>query len=127
ERAFVRPGHGEQLAVDHALAHSFVREAVVPERKLVTEALKGGIGSVTVEKVAREMKERRLIRSDVAGRPMATTKEMLSLERHLIEFAREGRGSCRPIGDPNRPFSRDWLNDGRRQPCATCSLPAIVS
>jgi len=114
ERVFVRPEHGEQLAVDYAVAHSFVREAVVPERKLVTEALKRGIGSVTVEKVAREMKDRPLIRSDVAGRGMATTKEMLSLERHLIEFAREGRGSCRPMGDPKRPFSRDWLNDGQK-------------
>ena len=31
-----------RLAVDHAIEHSFVREAVVPERKLVTEALKRG-------------------------------------------------------------------------------------
>src|SRR5271166_728235 len=44
-----RPERGEGLAVDHALEHSFVREAVVPERKLLTEALKRGIGSVTVE------------------------------------------------------------------------------
>ena len=38
ERVFVRPEHGEKLAVDYALEHSFVREAVVPERKLLTEA-----------------------------------------------------------------------------------------
>ena len=31
-----------KLAVDHAIEHSFVREAVVPERKLLTEALKRG-------------------------------------------------------------------------------------
>ena len=39
-----RPERGEGLAVDHAIEHSFVREAVVPERKLLTEALKRGIG-----------------------------------------------------------------------------------
>ena len=39
----------KQLAVDYALEHSFVRDAVVPERKLVTEALKRGLGAVTVE------------------------------------------------------------------------------
>ena len=78
ERVFARPERGEGKAVDHAIEHSFVREAVVPERKLVTEALKRGIGAVTVEGVTQEMRNRPLIRSDVEGRRMATTKEMLA-------------------------------------------------
>ena len=86
----------------------------MPERKLVTEALKRGIGAVTVEGVTREVQERPLIRSDVAGRPMATTKEMLALESRLIDFARQGRGRCRPLGDPERPCSRNWFNDGQK-------------
>ncbi len=94
--------------------HSFVREAVVPERKLVTEALKRGLGAVTVEGVSQELANRPLIRSDVDGRQMATTKEMLALESTLIAFAREGRGRCRPLGDPERPCSRDWFNDGQK-------------
>jgi conjugative relaxase-like TrwC/TraI family protein len=114
ERVAARPERGERPAVDHALEHSFVREAVLPERKLVTEALKRGIGAVTVEGVTREMQDRALIRSDVEGRKMATTKEMLSLESKLIEFARQGRGRCRPLGDPNRPCSRDWFNEGQK-------------
>ena len=80
----------------------------------LTEALKRGLGAVTVEDVTREMRERPLIRSDVAGRKMATTKEMLALESRLIDFAREGRGRCRPLGDPERPCSRDWFNDGQK-------------
>src|SRR6202521_3449362 len=80
EHVAARPQRGEGLAVDHAIEHSFVREAVVPERKLHTEALKRGIGSVTVEDVAHEVGQRPLIRSDAAGRKMATTKEMLALE-----------------------------------------------
>src|SRR5208337_625396 len=103
ERIVAKPEHGEKGAVNHAIEHSFVREAVVPERKVVTEALKRGLGSVTVEDVKREVRDRPLIRSDVAGRPMATTKEMLALESRLIDFARQGRGRCRPLGDPNRP------------------------
>jgi len=114
ERVFARPKRGEGLAVDHALEHSFVREAVVPERKLLTEALKRGIGSVTVEDVTREMGQRPLIRSDADGRQMATTKEMLALESKLIDFARQGRGKFRPLGDANRPCSRDWFNDGQK-------------
>jgi conjugative relaxase-like TrwC/TraI family protein len=114
ERAFARRERGEGLAVDHAIEHSFVREAVVPERKLLTEALKRGIGSVTVEDVTREVSKRPLIRSDVAGRKMATTKEMLALESRLTDFARQGRGRFRPVGDAERPCSRDWFNEGQK-------------
>jgi conjugative relaxase-like TrwC/TraI family protein len=111
---YAKPERGEAAAVDHAIQHSFVREAVVPERKLVTEALKRGIGSVSVEGVTREVQKRPLIRKEIAGRKMATTKEMLALESGLIEFARQGRGRCRPLGDPERPCSRSWFNDGQK-------------
>ena len=109
-----RPMQGEQVAVDHAITHSFVRDAVLPERKLLTEALKRGIGSVTVDAVANEMNGRSLIRSEFQGRKMATTKEMLALETKMIEFARQGRGRSRPLGDPDRPCSRDWFNEGQK-------------
>ena len=111
---FVRAERGEARAVDHAIAHSFVRDAVLPERKLVTEALKRGLGSVTVEGVAQEMKQRPLIRSAFDGRQMATTKEMVALESKMIAFARDGRGRYRPVGDPERSCSREWFNDGQK-------------
>jgi conjugative relaxase-like TrwC/TraI family protein len=114
ERIAGRPERDETGAVDYAVEHSFVREAVVPERKLVTEALKRGIGAVTVAGVTHEVQDRPLIRSDVAGRPMATTKEMLAMESRLIDFARQGRGRCRPLGDAERPCSRNWFNDGQK-------------
>ena len=72
--ALRREVNGDALAVDHAIEDCFAREAVVPERKLVTEALKRGIGAVTVENVTREVGSRPLIWSDVAGRKMATLK-----------------------------------------------------
>ena len=114
DRVVPKPEKGERSAVDLAIEHSYVRDAVVPERKLQTEALKRGLGTVTVEGVKSEVEKRPLIRSDVDGRKMATTKEMLSLESKLIEFARKGRGRFRPLGDPKRPCSRDWFNDGQR-------------
>ncbi len=114
ERKAVRPQRGEAKAVDHAIEHSFVREAVLPERKLLTEALKRGIGAVTVDGVTGEMRGRPLIRSEVEGRKMATTKEMVALESRLIDFARSGRGKCRPLGDSKRPCSRDWFNEGQK-------------
>ena len=109
-----KPESGHKQAVNHAIEHSFVRDAVVAERKLMTEGLKRGLGSVTVEAVAKELAGRPLIRSEVDGREMATTKEMLFLESRLVNFARGGRGRCRPLGDPNRQFTRDWFNDGQK-------------
>src|ERR1035438_9978117 len=114
ERIAARPERFEAGAVDYATLHCYVREAVVPERKLVTEALKRGLGAVTVEGVTDEVRERPLIRSQVAGRQMATTKEMVALETRLIDFARQGRGRCRPLGDPQRQCSRNWFNDGQK-------------
>jgi conjugative relaxase-like TrwC/TraI family protein len=114
ERAAARPERGETASVDHGIQHSFVRDAVVPERKVITEALKRGIGAVTVEGVTREVGKRPLIRSEVAGRKMATTKEMVALESKLIDFARNGRGRCRPLANPDRPVTRDWFNDGQK-------------
>lgn len=114
EHVAARLVHGEALAVDHALDHSFVRDAVLPERKLITEALKRGLGAVTVEGITREMQDRPLIRSEIEGRKMATTKEMLAQESKLIDYARLGRGRCRPLGNPDRPCSRDWFNEGQK-------------
>lgn len=109
-----RPEPGEATAVDYALEHSFVREAVVAERKLLTEALKRGLGAVTVERTKEELDHRPLIRKTVKWRAMATTPEMLALETELLDFARDGRGRCRPMGDPARPIAREWFNEGQK-------------
>jgi conjugative relaxase-like TrwC/TraI family protein len=111
---YARPERGEQGAVDYAIEHSFTRDAVLPERKLLTEALKRGLGAVTIESTAEELRKRPLMRSEIAGRTMATTKEMLALESKLIDFAKLGRGRHRPLGDPQKPCSRDWFNEGQK-------------
>ena len=74
EKPYTGQVNGEALAVDHAIARCFVREAAASERKLLTEALQRGIGAVSIESVARELGDRPLIWSDVAGRKMATLK-----------------------------------------------------
>jgi conjugative relaxase-like TrwC/TraI family protein len=59
ETRYPRKVNGEAQAVDHAIEHCFVvREAMVPERKLVAEALQHGMGAVTVENVTRELGNR---------------------------------------------------------------------
>ena len=59
----------------------------MPERKLLTEALKRGIGSVTVEGVKRELFKRPLIRGDHAGQAKATTRETCRPSRRSLIVA----------------------------------------
>ncbi len=109
-----RPARDDRGAVDHALGHCFAREAVVPERTLLTEALKRGLGTATVEGVRAELAARPLVRAEHGGRAVATTADMVAAERRLIAFARQGRGKCRPLAAPDRPLVRDWLNPGQQ-------------
>lgn len=110
----LRSVEGEREAVDYALAHGFSRAAVVEERKLVTEALKRGLGSVTVDGVKQEFARRPFIVGSESDRRTVTTPEVLAEERKLVAFARAGRGKCRPIAAPDRPITRKWLNEGQR-------------
>jgi conjugative relaxase-like TrwC/TraI family protein len=66
--------NGEAQAVDAAIQQCFMWESEVPERELVTEALKCGISAVTVEGVAREVANRPFVRRDVAGHTMVTLR-----------------------------------------------------
>jgi len=108
------PERRDAAAVDFAVRHVFEREAVVPEKRLLAEALKHGLGSVTVEGIGEEYARRQLLVEEQAGRRLVTTPEVLAVEDGLADFARSGRGCFRQLGDPNRPLARDWLNEGQR-------------
>lgn len=114
EVPYARPIRGEGQAVDHAIEHCFSRESVVSERKLLTEAMKRGLGAVTVEGIREELARRPLIRGEKDGRALATTQGLKDAESRLIAFAREGRGRLRPVGDPARPISRTPFNDDQK-------------
>ncbi|MBE7506224.1 MAG: AAA family ATPase [Planctomycetia bacterium] len=87
----------------------------MPERKILTEALKRAFGAASVESVHHNLEKENLIIGMREGRRMATTREVLAEERRMIGFAREGRGTCRPLGDALYAIKRDWLNDGQRR------------
>lgn len=97
-------------AMDHALSHSFERKSVVPERQVLTTAIKQAYGKATVEQVARAAQRSDLIVGERDGRRMATTREVLAEERRVVDFAKRGRGACQPLMTRERIFTRDWLN-----------------
>lgn len=105
---------GEKLAVDHAIQHCFVREEVLSERKLLTEALKRGLGSVTLEDVKKELARRPLIRGEYDGQACATTQELKQAGEWLLGFVRGGRGKLRPLISGEYRCTREYLNAGQK-------------
>lgn len=102
-------------AVKHALGHCFERASVVPERKLLREALRRSVGAASPEMVMDHVAREGLITAERDGRRFATTRAVLEEERRMIDFARNGRGSCRRLGGGSHVFNRSWLNVEQRR------------
>lgn len=97
-------------AMEYAIGHEFERKSVIPERQLLTAALRRGIGQVRPEQILRQVEQAPLIVCERTGRRMATTHEVLSEEEHIIGFARSGRGTERSLVSGPYKMKREWLN-----------------
>lgn len=87
----------ELAATRFAIGHLFERQSVVEERKLYETAIRHGIGSVTPEGIQEEAKRQEVLLRDGD----ATTRGVLEEEGRIIAFAREGRGTMRPLAAPD--------------------------
>lgn len=96
-------------AVKLAVQHVFEREAIVPERKLLTEALRFGVGTIDETVLEQVATRQGVIVRDLAGRSMATTEEALHDEATVLDFARNSRHSVRPLNAAWAPQD-DWLS-----------------
>jgi conjugative relaxase-like TrwC/TraI family protein len=112
------PVIADRQAADHAakmaIAHCFERRSVVPERTLLAEAIWRGVGAATAETLESAVQDQNILVGEKDGRRLATTRAVLSEEQRLIDFARDGRGACEPLGDGDHIFRREWLNEGQR-------------
>jgi conjugative relaxase-like TrwC/TraI family protein len=95
--------------------HCFERKSVVPERILLAEAIKRGIGVASADAIEAAVVGQGVIVGEKEGLRFATTKRVLGEEQRMIDFARSGRGVCDPLGHGLHVFNRDWLNDGQRR------------
>jgi conjugative relaxase-like TrwC/TraI family protein len=102
-------------AVEYALGHCFERSSVVPERQVLTAALRQAVGKTTVVEVQRAAAASGMITAERNGRRMVSTREILNEERAIIKFAREGRGQCRPFAKRDHQLTRQWLNDDQQK------------
>ncbi|MCB9918596.1 MAG: relaxase domain-containing protein [Planctomycetes bacterium] len=104
-----------QDAVRHALDHCFERQSVVPERTVLTAAIKRGYGSLLPQQVSAALSEQPLLRAQRGGRECVTTKEVLAEERSIVAFAREGRGTRSALAPGEHAFERQWLSDEQKR------------
>jgi conjugative relaxase-like TrwC/TraI family protein len=100
--------------IAYAIGHEFERKSVIPERKLLTTALKHSIGHALPEQVVKEADRNGVIIGERCGRRMVTTREVLEEEKRIIDFARGGRGTLPALGKRGRKLKRDWLNEFQR-------------
>jgi conjugative relaxase-like TrwC/TraI family protein len=85
-------------AVAFALDHCFERTSVTPEKKVLGEALRHGVGAVTIDGVRRGVVREGLFTRELDGQKMASTRHVLAEESRMVAFARNGRGACRSLG-----------------------------
>jgi conjugative relaxase-like TrwC/TraI family protein len=109
-----RDNNAAERGVQYALDHVFERKSVVPERELLATAMRQAVGHATVEQVLDKAERTDLIVGERNGRRMTTTREVLGEERDVIDFAREGRGTCEPIHKRHVAFNRDWLTEAQK-------------
>ncbi|MGA2254540.1 MAG: MobF family relaxase [Thermoguttaceae bacterium] len=103
------------VAVRHATEHWFERKSVVPERTLLTEAMKHAVGKAGPEAVEAAYERQELVVGDRDGQRMATTRDVLKEEMRMLAFARNGRGTEAKLSGKPHAFTRDWLNEGQRR------------
>lgn len=101
-------------AVSRSMEHCFERASVVPERTLLAEAIKQGVGKASRETIEQLVEQEPLVRATRNGRRLVTTTDVLHEESRMLTFAREGRGACRPINRDRQTFFDDRLNSQQR-------------
>jgi ATP-dependent exoDNAse (exonuclease V) alpha subunit len=105
-------------AVAFALVHSFERSSVTPEKKVLGEALRHGIGAVTIGNVRRQVVREGLFTRELDGQTMASTRHVLAEESRMVAFARNGRGAFRPLGVPDKSSQAPMAGLGTDQQAA---------
>lgn len=101
-------------ALDYASSHLLERSAVLPERQLLAEALRYGIGSVSKEQLQDALRTSALLSVEKHGTRYFTSGAVWHEEQRLIAFARRGRGTKKPLGPASWRIKRDWLNQEQR-------------
>jgi conjugative relaxase-like TrwC/TraI family protein len=94
-----------------AIDHTFERTSIAEQRRLLTLALRHGVGRVAPEGVRAEIDAHGLLTREIDGKVWVTTKEVLADERQMLAFANKGKGACWPIATSGPIRFRDGRLD----------------
>jgi hypothetical protein len=108
------PKISEMNAMDYAMQHCYERASIVTDKELLRNALRYGIGDVTVEQTKRQLLRDELIKETSDGRQWLTTKDVLAEEKRLIGFVADGKGKFKPFGSVKYQFQNRLLSDEQR-------------
>lgn len=120
-RAARSPARTAAECVEFASRHGFERQSVMRETGFLAEAIRHGLGAVSVEEIrteyARQTSEGKLIAGRMDGEAFVTTPQVLAEERAMVKWARDGRGTREALGSPeSRRLAMAALTSGGRLP-----------
>lgn len=98
-----------EQALNHAIEHCFERNSVVPKRDLLAQALRHGVGQITVEQAHQQLGQEAIYIRPLSGRDLATTPQVLAEERAMLDFARGGIGQSNALNSTWK-VKQEWLN-----------------
>ncbi len=101
-------------ALDFAEGKCFQRESVVTKERLVSAALKFGIGSITLADVEREMAQRDYIERRIGNENKVTTPTQVVEEVQLVQKWRDGQGKHAPLIKGKLEFTDERLSEEQR-------------
>lgn len=101
--------HAAGDAVAAAIAHCFGQSAVLPERAVLADALRRGVGRVSPRDIDVAARRGLIVRT-INGQRLATTETALRDEREIIETVRAGRCAADPLHE-GWTIQRDWLSE----------------
>lgn len=104
-----------EQALRHAIDDAFERKSVVSDKEVKAKALQRGVGAVSVSEVHGAYADQGLIERQVDDRTWCTTADVLAEERRMLEFARAGKGTCKPLVGPDREITRTFLSDDQQR------------
>ncbi|MEM8944775.1 MAG: MobF family relaxase [Planctomycetota bacterium] len=105
--------HGAKACVDWAIEHKFSNQTVIRRRELVSEALLHGIENATAEQIEREINSRPWESRYEEDKQLISPPERLAEERQVMAYARQGKGTLKPIA-PDHVITRDFLSAEQR-------------
>jgi conjugative relaxase-like TrwC/TraI family protein len=88
-----KPENTADKAMAWAVRHEFERRSVVPLKDLEVTAMERALGAARPEEFGPEAGRQGVLVRD----GQATTRDVLAEERKIVSFARDGRGTVRPL------------------------------